>query len=360
MTASCYKYRYPALKDDTRQKRTSHSLHNHSTGYSTSPDCTLNVAIVMQRDTKSYARLPAAYPRLKCSGRDDLGRSVLNDEWVSVTTGSEDYSFKVHLFRVSCANKMAMLSMQALHFSAIAVLAVMPASNLLLCTHPRHMQAVDSCMEGRVSALLCTPCRLDASNTCPNVNHCLHYIKPATNPNLTYDMPVLKNMFPVRTHSRLLVACQSSHLTIKWDHSQAYRMKQQVKATCKTTLNATHGLQLMRKNQYEEALFRAEDDRFELDMAIECVTSTIQRLQPLAEQLEALGPEEKTNFRIPEAALGPIHYRSISKIYGKCMCCFAIVAPSWCVEACPACLHCHSAQSLTVRNVLFDCKAILL
>lgn len=76
-------------------------------------------------------------------------------------------------------------------------------------------------------------------------------------------------------------------------------------------------MQLMRKNQYEEALFRAEDDRFELDMAIECVTSTVKRLQPLAEQLETMGPEEKANFRIPEGALGPIHYCSISKIYGK-------------------------------------------
>lgn len=56
----------------------------------------VNMACVMQRCTKSYAKLPDAYPRLKCSGRDDLGRSVLNDEWVSVTTGSEDYSFKVH------------------------------------------------------------------------------------------------------------------------------------------------------------------------------------------------------------------------------------------------------------------------
>ena len=57
-------------------------------------------------------------------------------------------------------------------------------------------------------------------------------------------------------------------------------------------VKAAFALQLMRKNQYEEALFRAEDDRFELDMAIECVNSTIKRLQPLAEQLETLGPEE--------------------------------------------------------------------
>ena len=76
-------------------------------------------------------------------------------------------------------------------------------------------------------------------------------------------------------------------------------------------------VQLMRKNQYEEALFRAEDDRFELDMAIECVSSTLQRLQPLAQQLEAMPPEERSTFRIPDRVLGPIHYRSVQKIYGN-------------------------------------------
>ena len=34
----------------------------------------------------------------------------------------------------------------------------------------------------------------------------------------------------------------------------------------------------MRKNQYEEALFRCEDDRFELDMAIECSRSAVKAL----------------------------------------------------------------------------------
>ncbi len=72
----------------------------------------------------------------------------------------------------------------------------------------------------------------------------------------------------------------------------------------------------MRKNQYEEALFRAEDDRFELDMVIECGASTIQRLQPLAEKLLALEPDERANFRIPDGVMGPVHYRSVQKIYG--------------------------------------------
>lgn len=46
--------------------------------------------------------------------------------------------------------------------------------------------------------------------------------------------------------------------------------------------------QLMRKNQYEEALFRCEDDRYELDMCIETTAATIKRLQPLAEKIAQL------------------------------------------------------------------------
>ena len=37
---------------------------------------------------------PPNYPKLKASGRDGLGQGVFNDDWVSVTSGSEDYSFK--------------------------------------------------------------------------------------------------------------------------------------------------------------------------------------------------------------------------------------------------------------------------
>ena len=34
------------------------------------------------------------YPIPSASQRTDLGDQVLNDHWVSVTSGSEDYSFK--------------------------------------------------------------------------------------------------------------------------------------------------------------------------------------------------------------------------------------------------------------------------
>ena len=41
----------------------------------------------------------------------------------------------------------------------------------------------------------------------------------------------------------------------------------------------------MRKNQYEEALFRCEDDRFELDMVIERNASTMRAMAPLVDHI---------------------------------------------------------------------------
>ena len=57
--------------------------------------------------------------------------------------------------------------------------------------------------------------------------------------------------------------------------------------------------QHMRKNIYEEALFRSEDDRFELDMVIECGASAIRAMAPLVSQLALLPPDAKANWRLP-------------------------------------------------------------
>ena len=51
------------------------------------------------RCTTSYVQLPKDYPAFKCSGRTPEQVSILNDIWVSVTSGSEDYSFKVRRCR---------------------------------------------------------------------------------------------------------------------------------------------------------------------------------------------------------------------------------------------------------------------
>ena len=108
-----------------------------------------------------------------------------------------------------------------------------------------------------------------------------------------------------------------------------------------------YGVQLMRKNQYEEALFRAEDDRFELDMVIECGASAIQRLQPLAEQLQGLEADERANFRIPDGVMGPIHYRAVQKIYGGVTLSASFVHSVFSCFVKQAQLgHCSSAQRL--------------
>ncbi|KAK6160077.1 hypothetical protein DH2020_003458 [Rehmannia glutinosa] len=44
--------------------------------------------------TPSYRLLPENYPIPSASWRTEIGAQVLNDHWVSVTSGSEDYSFK--------------------------------------------------------------------------------------------------------------------------------------------------------------------------------------------------------------------------------------------------------------------------
>lgn len=129
-------------------------------------------------------------------------------------------------------------------------------------------------------------------------------------------------------------------------------------------------LQHYRKNQYEEALFRAEDDHFELDMIIDqnwsainalrvgaaqrcprgallglpawrspklrrrlcccwpacceprgihCMVRPSSRtpLQPLAAQLEAMNEEERAGWQLPEKALRAFHYRAVQRIYGE-------------------------------------------
>ena len=44
----------------------------------------------------------------------------------------------------------------------------------------------------------------------------------------------------------------------------------------------------MRKNQYEEALFKCEDDHYEIDMVIDSNFATIHVLEGLSKEIEAL------------------------------------------------------------------------
>jgi paired amphipathic helix protein Sin3a len=50
----------------------------------------------------------------------------------------------------------------------------------------------------------------------------------------------------------------------------------------------SYSFRFMRKNQYEEALFKCEDDQFEIDMIIDTNASAIRILEPIAEEINSL------------------------------------------------------------------------
>lgn len=86
----------------------------------------------------------------------------------------------------------------------------------------------------------------------------------------------------------------------------------------------------MRRNQWEETLFKTEEERFELDMIIDANASTIRRLEPLAMELEAVkeaaedeggasdeDPSLRIRFTLDRRALSAVHLSSIGRIYGE-------------------------------------------
>jgi hypothetical protein len=75
----------------------------------------------------------------------------------------------------------------------------------------------------------------------------------------------------------------------------------------------------MRRNPYEGALFRVEDERFECDMAIDANESAIRALLPLAEVCEKLRGNARFAWRPPHNSLSVINLKAIARIYGaKC------------------------------------------
>lgn len=105
----------------------------------------------------------------------------------------------------------------------------------------------------------------------------------------------------------------------------------------------------MRRNPHEEALFKMEDERFELDMLIDGVAAAIARLEPVEEEIEALkatqdsalgqtleAPDEtggpgaspthasegadevlpQIQYRLDRQLLGALHLSTVSRLYG--------------------------------------------
>ncbi|PSN32659.1 hypothetical protein C0J52_12290 [Blattella germanica] len=74
-----------------------------------------------------------------------------------------------------------------------------------------------------------------------------------------------------------------------------------------------------RKTQYEEYIYRCEDERFELDVVIETNAATIRVLEGVQKKFSRLSPEEVAKFRLDDCLGGcspTIHQRALRRIYG--------------------------------------------
>ena len=75
-----------------------------------------------------------------------------------------------------------------------------------------------------------------------------------------------------------------------------------------------------KKNAYEEALHRSEEERHEYDFHIEAITKTIAALEPFNSKINQMSPEEKATYKYRpqfQGAAKSIHLRVIKKVYGR-------------------------------------------
>ncbi|THH26382.1 hypothetical protein EUX98_g7806 [Antrodiella citrinella] len=75
-----------------------------------------------------------------------------------------------------------------------------------------------------------------------------------------------------------------------------------------------------KKNIYEEALHRSEEERHEYDFHIEAIHRTIQMLEPFNNKIAQMPREERESYKMKpnlNGAAKSIHLRVIKKIYGR-------------------------------------------
>ncbi|KAI8329171.1 hypothetical protein EDC96DRAFT_452540 [Choanephora cucurbitarum] len=80
------------------------------------------------------------------------------------------------------------------------------------------------------------------------------------------------------------------------------------------------GFVASRKSQYEEAMHRCEEERYDYNMNIDANLNVIALLEPIAHRIESMTAEEKANFKLRPGLGGQsvsIYERIIKKIYDK-------------------------------------------
>ncbi|XP_075168581.1 SIN3 transcription regulator family member A isoform X2 [Haematobia irritans] len=75
-----------------------------------------------------------------------------------------------------------------------------------------------------------------------------------------------------------------------------------------------------RKTQFEETIYRTEDERFELDVVIETNSATIRVLEGVQKKMSRMSPEDLARYHLDDSLGGTsqtIHQRAIYRIYGE-------------------------------------------
>lgn len=74
-----------------------------------------------------------------------------------------------------------------------------------------------------------------------------------------------------------------------------------------------------RKTQFEEIIYRTEDERFELDVVIETNSTTIRVLEGVQKKISRMSPEEVSRYRLDDCLGGSsptIQQRALKRLYG--------------------------------------------
>lgn len=80
-----------------------------------------------------------------------------------------------------------------------------------------------------------------------------------------------------------------------------------------------------RRNAYEDAMFKVEDERFEVDMAIERNVSAMRQIEPLAEEATQLRENEeqdgqpigRMSYQLRSRSMNSTHIGAIARLYGE-------------------------------------------
>lgn len=102
--------------------------------------------------------------------------------------------------------------------------------------------------------------------------------------------------------------------------AMCYEVLNDVWASHPTWASEDSGFVAHRKNQYEEALHRVEEERHDYDFHIESCQRTIQLMEPLVQQINAASDADRANFQLQPGLGGAseaIPKRIIMKIYGR-------------------------------------------